>query len=73
MTFEAVRDAVNSSPFRPFRVHEESGEVYQVPCRSAVFLTQSTPIVGTEIGSDGIPDGFRLCAFHQIRALSAME
>jgi hypothetical protein len=68
-----LKEFMNASPFRPFKVHTSDGSVYEVPHHDAAFLTQTKMEIGLDLNNDGIARRSVHCAILHITQIEELQ
>ncbi len=68
-----LRERMNETPFRPFRIHLSDGSSYDVPNHDAAFVTRQGMEVGIDPDADSIPGRVVFCAMLHISRIEDLN
>jgi hypothetical protein len=65
VTPKNIRNLIQHSPFKPFRLHLADGKSLRVPCPDFILITAELAVVASEQGS-GMPGEINLVPYEHI-------
>lgn len=68
-----LKELMDATPFRAFRIHLSDGKSYKVPNHDAAFITQSKIEIGLDLNKDGIARRSVHCAILHISQIEELQ